>query len=363
MEYVKDSALKRVLRTIRGVSLLCVALFASIECSLYVIGLPKIYTPHPSIVQFEDTKGGVIPYTNLRSTSIDFTYEENPRGYFRQGNVVQHHTNSAGMRGGEEDTVTSSSTYDVMFLGDSVTFGEGVYDEDTYAEQFERLANASGKFDQPVHAMNFGVGGYNTAEEILLLKETMKAGVRPDFVVVGYNMNDASEALFETKDGEWVRHDTPLEIFIADARSNTPVIARMLRSFGVAYDWYVKRQITEKTIQYYKDLYSDQNEAWKKTRDAMEQFGKFQEETGIPVVFLVFPRLFELQRYPFKHEREIVRLELQKDRLDSVFLYPELSEYKGPELWVYPADQHPNEIVHGIAADVLLKYFVIDQEL
>lgn len=348
----------------RRAALSALAVFVSLETALYVLDIPKEYKPHTVPRQFQESLGTLYSYTNTRSTSIDFVYDRNPRGYFHDGNVVQHITNSWGFRG-PEVLRKAPDTERIFFLGDSVTFGEGVYFEDTYPQVFKRLAEQAKLFgNKTVDPVNLGVGGFNTAQEFLVLKQLYDAKVVPDRVVVGYNMNDADIPLFKQSQSgqDFVRHDTPIETLRASLLDE-PWWARMSRAAAVVYEWQANRELTQETIAYYKGLYADDNPSWQATKDAMRQFGEFQKKTGIPVTFIVFPRLFELDRYPFKMEREKVRRELEINGLSSVYLYPYLDGYVGPELWVHPMDQHPNDVVHRITASALLDRWAMDPSL
>ena len=93
------------------------------------------------------------------------------------------------------------------------------------------------------------------------------------------------------------------------------------------------------------------------TKKAIEDFGKYQEEAGVPVIFVIFPLLFRLDNYPFVAEHEKIKEELKRNNIENIDLLHFLSEYKGPELWVHPTDQHSNEIVHLIAAEALINKF------
>lgn len=336
------------------IALACVGgLFLALEVALYAMDIPKNYLPHSAPRQFQESLGTLYNYTNLRSSVIRFIYDRNPRGYFRSGNTVEHEVNSWGFRG-PEVAPKAPNTERIFFLGDSITFGEGVYFEDTYPQQFKVLAEQAGLFGKKtVDVVNLGVGGFNTVQEFQVLLQLYNSGIVPDRVVVGYNMNDANVPLFTQEGDVFKRVDTSLETFRVSLQDR-PWWARMSRILAVVRQYGVDKVLTQRTVAYYHDLYQEENPSWQATKQAMVQFGEFQKNTGIPVTFIVFPRLFELQHYPFKVEREKVRQELEINDLNSVYIYPYLHDYVGPELWVHPTDQHPNEIAHKITAEALV---------
>jgi lysophospholipase L1-like esterase len=78
----------------------------------------------------------------------------------------------------------------VLCLGNSVTFGFGVADTETYEAVLQRglEARAPGRW----RILNGGVIGYNMYFERLRLAQLTSLGVRPDLIVVGYCFNDVS---------------------------------------------------------------------------------------------------------------------------------------------------------------------------
>jgi len=95
---------------------------------------------------------------------------------------VSVRTNSWGMRGPE---LQDSSRPRLLFVGDSVTFGWGVEEEDTFVS---RVAHAL-----DIEALNSGVGGYNSIQEAAWLGRYGPM-LAPDLVVLLYVPNDVKRA-------------------------------------------------------------------------------------------------------------------------------------------------------------------------
>jgi lysophospholipase L1-like esterase len=74
----------------------------------------------------------------------------------------------------------------ILFLGDSVTFGWGVRGEDTFCSQLELDLRRKGL---NVEAINSGVSGYNTYQELGVLEKYGDL-LKPDLVVLVYVDND-----------------------------------------------------------------------------------------------------------------------------------------------------------------------------
>jgi hypothetical protein len=92
----------------------------------------------------------------------------------------------------------------VLALGDSHTAGFEIRQSQTYAEVIERYLRANGVSAQ---ALNTGISGFGTAEELVFLENE---GIRydPDVVVLGFYANDYEDSvnsgLFALQDGRLV---------------------------------------------------------------------------------------------------------------------------------------------------------------
>lgn len=98
--------------------------------------------------------------------------------------------NSHGMRDREYSLEKPPDKYRVAVFGDSETFGIFLEIDEVYTEVLEsRLAEAGHR----IEVLNFGVGGYDTVQEVALL-ESRGVAFDPDLVVLGYCMNDVGVA-------------------------------------------------------------------------------------------------------------------------------------------------------------------------
>ncbi len=102
--------------------------------------------------------------------------------------------NELGLRGPAIPASPLPGEFRVVALGDSCTFGKGVAEQDTWPRQLEGLLAAALPEGTPVVVANLGVNGYSgrTYEQMF---EDVGAGLNPDLVVVGYNLNDFPNAI------------------------------------------------------------------------------------------------------------------------------------------------------------------------
>lgn len=121
---------------------------------------------------------GIRPHADYWMTSVDGSWR-----------VV---TNSRGFRSDREFAYPKpAGRTRVLVLGDSHTQGYEVRQEFTFSEVLQRVLAGRG---QPAEAMNAGVSGFSTAEQLVFL-ENEGAKYAPDAVVLGFYANDFEDNL------------------------------------------------------------------------------------------------------------------------------------------------------------------------
>ena len=121
---------------------------------------------------------------------VRYVLAPNQRGWVDDGFVT---TNSRGFRGREVDVPKPPGRVRIVALGDSVAFGWGVNDADTFCHQLEQ----QWRMRHPgvdVEVVNLAVPGYATRQEVALLKRNLDA-LQPDVVLVGFYENDLPDTI------------------------------------------------------------------------------------------------------------------------------------------------------------------------
>jgi len=85
----------------------------------------------------------------------------------------------------------------ILNLGDSITMGHGVTKDETFSKYLEQILTHSLKNYETVQAINAGVQGYSTFQELEVLKRD--SIFEPDLVTIGFCLNDITEPFIVNK--------------------------------------------------------------------------------------------------------------------------------------------------------------------
>jgi lysophospholipase L1-like esterase len=130
----------------------------------------------------------------------DLVYKHTPNSTETYG-YTEVDINSLGMRN-REVLDKKPEEYRILFLGDSVTFGWGVAEDQIFVRRLEGILTE--QMSRPVHTLNSGVGSYNTESEWEFLKRHGHK-LDPNLVVLVYVPNDIAIKPRESIDpnAEW----------------------------------------------------------------------------------------------------------------------------------------------------------------
>lgn len=243
-----------------------------------------------------------------------------------------------------------------MVVGDSFTEGAGLSFDDSFPKRLERYLNCFGNEQKITYqVMNMSWHGRSTPKEVRLLKE-YATQFHPDLVILAYCLNDAED--LDVKDEIWrLKKLHPARLF-----------KRPRGWKGVLYDHSAlaklilrRTHITRNNRcykRYYKEIYRDDYQGWKKTQEALLELGNLSRSYGIPAKVLIFP-LFSHSLgddYPFKRIHNKVHRALIKAGLPYIDLLPYYTNMNHIRLEYIPdKDPHPDEIAHRIAAETLFR--------
>jgi lysophospholipase L1-like esterase len=244
-------------------------------------------------------------------------------------------TNSLGYRNPE---IGPKQGKRLLFLGDSITFGQGVNEGWTFVRLLENLARAQGKNWETV---NGAVEGLGTNGELAVLNETGLA-LKPDVVVLDFYLNDFLESpgIFMTRlPGllERSRLAHKLEgfltsrLFLTTSEKNISVIQPMQKPPDEIYVWRDEfkknstvlipqqkpdpsaRAFHEAVLRNFDDWGgSFSPQVWKKLELLLEEFARLAHEHRFHLVLAAFPvrdqvEMEPLFNYPQQRLSQIAR--------------------------------------------------------
>ena len=285
-----------------------------------------------------------LPYVLRPGAVVAQSFPSDPRGRVEPGARLTDRINTLGLRGPETTRAKPAGVYRIAGLGDSFTFGTGVRDDETFLAVLERRANAAAG-RRAVEALNFGVMGYSTAHEVALLRH-VALGFEPDLVLLCFFANDgllgtSTAPYFNVPGGggaaeRWLRRSALLDraLWAAERRDQ---MARM--------------------IALYQDGYRPGAPGWEQAQAALREARALTAERGVRLVLVIFPVLWRLSGdYPFADVHRAVAAFAAANGIDSLDLLPAFAGHDGPELWVHPTNQHPNEVGHAIAGEAIARH-------
>lgn len=274
-------------------------------------------------------------YSNLGKVA-----SSNPRiGHVHKENIserlmaVQVETNSDGLRD-REYPVGKTGKHRIIFIGDSLTFGWGAAREDTFEYLLEeRLSNS-----RDVEILNFGIGNYNTVQQVSLFEEK---GLKynPDQVTMFFFINDA----------ELLKERSSLE-FLSNSQLITFYWSRLRGIFA-------EDNSESGYLDYYSQLYSDSSQGWREAKTAMLKMKKLAADSEFKFQVVLLPELHDLVDYPFRDIYGRVEAFLHENGIDVLDITPAFKNETDPmKLWVARDDAHPNARAHKIIADSSLSF-------
>lgn len=252
--------------------------------------------------------------------------------HLRKSYYVSYRFNELGCRGRDYPIPRRNSTYRILLLGDSVTLGAGVYEEDTFAHQLERLLNeqvetqSSGNIYEVI---NRGVSGYATREERLFY-ELFASRYEPDIVLLVMVGNDDISWTDKVKIGYVKRRPGKLEHLLSS--------------------WHRIQK------HRYKLPFPD----FSGNLEEIIQLRNNVQEQGARLAVVIFNHRVGKD---WTQLINTVTKGLQGTDIPLLVLGDAFRKYSHEDLVVHERlDNHPNEIAHGIAAQQI-KGFLQNKDL
>jgi lysophospholipase L1-like esterase len=276
-----------------------------------------------------------------------------PNSTVQDGNVISRY-NSAGFRDVEHAIEKPAHVTRVVVVGDSVTEGSGVGQDELFASYVQALLGPR------YEIINLGMSGLNTPQEIHIFDvEGMKYA--PDIVVVNFILNDC-DFFSEFRATERFQNEKDGKIGLLGDITIDPRLKRWLKSSALIYFVkgrmeYLQGVITGKEEKnYYVSLW-DNPECHRRVLSGFDALKALQEQFRFDVHVLIWPLLMNYERYSFSYVHAWVKENAAQRGFKVLDLLPVYSSRRYRDLQVTAEDNvHPNGEGHRLTAQAYVDW-------
>jgi lysophospholipase L1-like esterase len=260
--------------------------------------------------------------------------------------------NALGFR---EDEISEkrAGIYRIAIIGDSLTYGQGILDNDRFSNLLRSGLNDNG---ETFEVFNFGRPGAETHHHRQILAEAVLPQ-KPDFILLQWFVNDVEISHAERGATAplipWIRLNKVLHQRSALYYLVNRQFASLQRSLGHAEDY----------VENMKRRFGDPSTTESKTAaNELVRLIETISENDIPMGIVLFPLLVDVQgdaaAYPlgFLIDRVLVTCsEHEMVCLDLRHVFAPVTPTS--DLWVNRYDKHPSAIANELATDAIRDRF------
>jgi hypothetical protein len=316
----------------------------------------------------------VMPFNRQRHAFFQYddvlgwTQKSNKTSYFKTTRVQ---INSKGLRDEETPYQKPEGEFRVLFLGDSQLFGDGVEADETFVSLLETELNS-------VQAINAGVIGYGTDQQLLFLK---REGIKysPDLVIVAMNAYDFqdnisetirsgySKPVFKIKGDELLLTNVPVPQFDIVERINRQLndMSYLYYFASVGFGSIVNRSTEGEGRGYDPDSIllkgSQMEDALAVTKRILKEIAQEGRKVNAPTVVVCLPYQMDFGSVPnYKQTIDTLCQGLDAYSKANDFLFMDIRSELAPHYQpsIYRDTMHFSAEGHQIVAGILLKNLI-----
>lgn len=274
--------------------------------------------------------------------------------------------NERGMRDDPVPAVKPAGEFRLLALGDSVLFGIGAGDDETYARALQRALTPPAGFAS-VRVLNLGVPGYNTVQQARLLEREGDA-LAPDGVLVLYCLNDPEGIRPLRADG--YLDVSPVPPHFPELPDMEPIKfarrwSRLVRLVNRALSGRARAEATARYHDFYRrGVFEDPPDGWVASQRALAAIRSWTAQRGIGALVVVSPILDALDDHPFTPAYERVAAACAAIGLPA--FVPELEAFRAVPLstrLAHPEDGHPGPGGYALLAEQTARYLAAHLEI
>ncbi len=291
---------------------------------------------------------GIMLRTNKMNYVYDLDRDAGELGRLRlgEGKRATFKINQRHLRGAE---VQADNRPRLLMLGDSITFGYYVNDDETYAAQLETILS---RRNRPYQVLNSGVSSYNARDEWRYLKKYGRE-LRPRVVGIGFYLND----IFLLGKPLMVKEYN----FFFPYRK-IPGLWRLgnkSRLIGLVYERLL-------TLPYFLRASIDVNRpenisvenAWWEYYRILRGIKEYSEKNNFQLFLVIFPNAFQLGKpYTTVFYQERLKKITRQLAIPTLDLLPVFS--RSDQAYYHSNDTvHPNALGHAAAARAIAEFLI-----
>ena len=267
-------------------------------------------------------------------------------GIYRGG---YFHNNSAGFRGPEYAKTAAPGVLRIAVVGDSVTMGSGVSNDETYSALLGDLL-ARRLPGEKFEVLNFGLSGLNI-EMVYQRTRKLVTSFHPDMIVYGFTLNDLEGEGYRTnrRDSGGVEERKRYHRF-ADSRSYLlRLMWPRLQSLRDLISPPPQSYLAELQFNYFNNP-----PVWDRFKADLTKLANLAKQEDTPLVVFIHTTLAYLNWFhpyqPYYARMESVAAALGLPVIESLSVH---RGYAAESLWVNAVDPHPNAEGHRLLARAL----------
>ncbi len=277
--------------------------------------------------------------TPHHSLGEKYAEELDHRGYYKKHDyTIWFNFNQYGARWLTADEQQLQGKV-VLLLGDSYTYGSGIRYEDTYSYLLQESMRENGR---EFTVLNFGKSGANS-ETCLQNYNIVKDRAEHHFVLYSLHLNDLIS--FDTS---YILRN---QAFGLPGSRRSKFIEFVLKRMNT----YVGRQVKIKHLTspeiFETNYYHENMKAIVALKDQAIAEGKQFRLALLPI-------FIDLQKDTFRPVYDGIKADLQERNIEFFDLTYGYESYSDASMWIFPVDQHPNEVANAIFAEQLTKEFL-----
>jgi hypothetical protein len=246
--------------------------------------------------------------------------------------------NSHGFRDVEHTVAKPAGVVRIIVLGDSMTFGHGVADDEIWPRRLAELAGPQ------VEIIIMAQNGWGTADHLDVLR---RKGIAydPDLVAVGVVENDLQPPMWEPSgiQADWLIFRT-LASRLYLFRWMDYEINRFADRLGWRYNY----------DQWLSDSFDPARDYFPRWQRTVAEFRDLLQQAGVPGYAFVLTSPIRPSGEVNAQRYETLRQEFAKNGFVSVNLQPAFVHEFGPDggkhLWALPNDPHPGPVLQQFFA-------------